>query len=513
MYLSAVAWILAVRALAEQEFCGNSDDQECHAALENDGTEGHIHLLQQQALKTAKSAEAGPNALKTGKSLAAENGHKEKYTTSTTTTFTGTVGVVTCEYAEEPEYAVYKYPFFTDVASAALCKPYSQNWNEQMAGFDLGGNSFLPLYTSKDLTVKNEKVERVTMWVHGAKLNAEWFYCVGRGAADFHDNSESTLVLSPLFPDHIYRGSGWSSSLNSTQESPCWQDASYATGLNWGFANLQINLLWNLGGNSAPLPDGATISALQILDMVIGAFLPKGRYFNTFPNVKKVQLVGFSAGGHICHYWSFFSPMASQPGVEVILGDLNHYLYLDDKRPDQDCRKLQDTGKNNSCHDYSVPAQDACEVYATSKNTIKGWGFPDINSPAYNGFPFGLNISDPAWFFGSGSYFEYVGTLLSNPALIEEMIYYFPSKNVYQVQGDRDVCNCGIKDYHNLQDETCYPTHNPPALPPDTAKVTCEGNYEGGELNSFGCCDTWPDSFTGPSSAGSNVATGGCLQC
>mmetsp|Transcript_116667 Transcript_116667/g.184571 ORF Transcript_116667/g.184571 Transcript_116667/m.184571 type:complete len:592 (-) Transcript_116667:248-2023(-) len=512
--LLLVSAILLVLAFTQQQFCETSDN-DCIVALESDEREGHIQLIQQRAMKMGKSA--------TATHADAASSQKEKYTTSTTST---SVGAVVCEYADEPAYAVYTYPFaspgISDNAAHALCKPYSRNWNEQMAGFDLGNNSFLPIYTSKDLTVKNEKVERVTMWIHGAKLNAEWFYCVGRGAADLHGNSETSLVISPLFPDHIYRGSGWSSSLDSSQESPCWQDASYATGLDWGYANTEINLLWNLGGNSAPLPDGKTISALQILDKLIGAFLPKdtssaspillgkGRYVDNFPNIKKVQLVGFSAGGHICHFWSFFSPLASLASVEIILGDLNHYLYLDDKRPGLECRKLQDTGKNSSCRDYSVPTQDACDVYATSKNTINGWGFPDIDSPAYNGFPFGLSISNPAWFSGLGAYFEYVGGILSDRALVEELIYYFPSKNVYQVQGDRDVCNCGIKDYRNLQDETCYPTHNPPALPPDTAKTYCDGNFEGGEFNGFGCCDTWPDSFTGPSSSGTNVATGGC---
>jgi len=215
--------------------------------------------------------------------------------------------------------------------------------------------------------------------------------------------------------------------------------------------------------------------------------------------------------------WSFFSdmPLVTNPLVTVVYGDATTYMYFDNNRPTVGCRAEMNTGTEHTCTNYTVPAPDACKIYATNPpadTEIEGWSSTSIEG--YNVYEYGLgiNLDDPSLYSSTTVYapYGYIGKYLLDDSATEVLLDKFPKKNIKSVQGAKDACNCGSINYQNMQNEWCYPTVNPPSIPPNPNTPFCTTNLFGGMMGIYTCCDTWPDSFAGIS--GNDQAGGSCRE-
>jgi hypothetical protein len=225
--------------------------------------------------------------------------------------------------------------------------------------------------------------------------------------------------------------------------------------------------------------------------------------------------MGFSEGASLMNKWSFFSdmPLVTSPSVAVIYGDATTYMYFDSKRPSLGCRAEENTGTEHICGDFSVPEPDACLIYATNPpadTEIYGWSSTAIKG--YNIYEYGLGIwtQDPTLYQGVDAPYGFIGKFLLEDSSVEKLLDKFPDKNIMSVQGAKDACNCGSINFHNMQNEWCYPTVNPPSIPANPNIPYCTSNYFGGMMGPYTCCDTWPDSFAG--AGGNDQAGGSCRE-
>jgi hypothetical protein len=171
------------------------------------------------------------------------------------------------------------------------------------------------------------------------------------------------------------------------------------------------------------------------------------------------------------------------------------------------------TGVDHTCSNYTVPEPDACKIYATNPpadTEIEGWSSTSI--AGYNVYEYGLGIwmQDPGLYSGTDAPYGYIGKYLTDESATEVLINKFPKKNIKSVQGAKDACNCGSINFQNMQNEWCYPTVNPPSIPPNPNTPFCTTNLFGGMMGPYTCCDTWPDSFAGVS--GNDQAGGSCRE-
>jgi len=376
-----------------------------------------------------------------------------------------------------------------------------------------GGTSFLPLYTSLPMNTTHQNITKVAIWFHGALCNADEYFCEGLISAEAANAMEDTLVIAPLFFIYTIMGKHWAESMPPNAVSPCW--ARQPGGQSF------TSSLWSVGGNSTPITaadgDEFTISSFTLIDKLISSFMPGGEWAMSFPNIQKVTLMGFSEGASLMNKWSFFSdmPLVTNPLVTVVYGDATTYMYFDNNRPTVGCRAEMNTGTEHTCTNYTVPAPDACKIYATNPpadTEIEGWSSTSIEG--YNVYEYGLgiNLDDPSLYSSTTVYapYGYIGKYLLDDSATEVLLDKFPKKNIKSVQGAKDACNCGSINYQNMQNEWCYPTVNPPSIPPNPNTPFCTTNLFGGMMGTYTCCDTWPDSFAGIS--GNDQAGGSCRE-
>jgi hypothetical protein len=458
-------------------------------AWEADTKDDHVCLLQKGVAK------------KTAQTIATKATVSEA--ASTTTTTTAACGFATTEIVNS---------FFTNAAIKYKCE-----------GFDLpkyhggmlfgGGTAFLPLYSSIPLDVVNTKITKVAMWFHGALCNADEYFCEGVISAEAAGAMEDTLVIAPLFFIYKMTGKFWSDALPPNAVSPCW--ARQPGGESF------TSSLWSVGGNSTPIPDASggefTLSSFSLIDKLIESFTSAGQFGTNFPNIQKVSLMGFSEGASLMNKWSFFSdmPLLKNPLVSVIYGDATTYMFFDSKRPSLSCRPEENTGTNHKCDNFTIPKPDACLIYATNPpadTEILGWSSTAIKG--YNIYEYGLGIwtQDITLYTGQEAPYGYIGKFLLDDDKVEELLDKYPQKNIKSVQGAKDACNCGSINFKNMQNEWCYPTVNPPSIPPNPNTPFCTSNYFGGTMDNgkYTCCDTWPDSFAGD--GGNDQAGGSCRE-
>lgn len=196
----------------------------------------------------------------------------------------------------------------------------------------------------------------------------------------------------------------------------------------------------------------------------------------TFPHAKRIALVGFSAGGQVVarHSWATsISLQSSDSDSEVetlryIVSDPSSYLYLTAHRPMPSCIPLNDSGYSlNTDHSY-------CTAFSSDSDVV-----PNIDScSSYNSWKYGLGG------FGDTATYSYLTPFVGDSDAIEQQTTKLRSKDVRFILGGSDVCNCNSAGYTNPQSTTCYPS--------DTtgSALECSPN----DINSAGCCDTYPAS-------------------
>jgi len=292
----------------------------------------------------------------------------------------------------------------------------------------------------------NSDITVAVVFVHGLAADAQTYFCDGMEAVSAEGLAKSALVLSPWFGNSQATGAEWlPSSGNSTWLSAYWN-----------------TYRWVAGGNASPEPSKYTTS-FDILDAIVST-LATAKSSGRFPNLSRVTLNGFSAGAQVLSRWAFFSSYANGAvdtglTIRTIVADGSSYLYLDQKRPAEECRVETDTGTQHTCDSFAVPNVTAC--------------------PTYDNFKYGLNLSNVG-------YNLYLDSFQADPDLIANATTAFlNSTEVRFIFGNEDVCNCNTEGYSNTQSTICYPSG-----------TACSPNTYGSTLNGVACCDTYPDTLT-----------------
>jgi len=298
---------------------------------------------------------------------------------------------------------------------------------------------FIPIFSTLPFYAMSHHIENAVIFSHGISGNAAMYYCDGVHIAEKQRASRTTLTLAPYFGDTPMPSCYWDSKIPGNQTSAYWPSGR-----------------WLSGGDGA---EEGMPSAFDVLDTIILG-LVDAKKTGRFPNLKKITFAGFSAGCQLGSRWGFFSEVAKEEMLQIIVGDCGTYMYLSETRPTAECRKSSSVLANSTCTTFKVPST--------------------TEFPGYNDYKYGLNISESL--LPSYSYLTDFAT--PDSPMLEQAFQDFPKKNIKFGCGNEDSCNCQATNYSNA--DWCFPK-----------KAVCSPDPFGYSLAGRNCCDTYPDSTTG----------------
>jgi hypothetical protein len=174
--------------------------------------------------------------------------------------------------------------------------------------------------SNHSISAPNNKIRQLVIYIHGARRNGQDYYEWGEKAVNAAHKQEETLFFSPQF--------------NSEKDL---EDHKHdATHLFWVKNN------WRIGDESVSSEKRVmadSFSSFSLIDSVIARACNK----KLFPNLKRITVVGHSAGGQFVSRYVGMTPL---PNVlttyqfNFIVMNPSTYLYLDERRPVQSDKGL-----------------------------------------------------------------------------------------------------------------------------------------------------------------------------
>jgi hypothetical protein len=169
-----------------------------------------------------------------------------------------------------------------------------------------GGPARTMVYRTQPLTVKNDKITRALIVIHGTNRDADNFFRSTMAAAFLADALDDTVLIVP----HIASAAG-----------TC-KDALAANEVSWNCSS------WRTGG--ASMAD----EKLTTFDMV-DELLQRLAKRDAFPNLKAIVLAGHSAGGQFVTRYEMANKVHEKLGVPVtyVVANPSSYAWIDATRP------------------------------------------------------------------------------------------------------------------------------------------------------------------------------------
>jgi hypothetical protein len=193
------------------------------------------------------------------------------------------------------------YFLTASVALAQYCSTATPNCTEPLPLGD--GKKFSLLYRNYPLQVKNEKIERAMIIIHGAGRNADDYFSSGMAAALLAGALENTIVISPRFAGNT------------------------GTGCKDPIAEGEI--AWDCGDwkNGFEAINHKGVYSYDFIDEI----LKKLDDTNLFPNLKGIVVSGHSAGGQIVNRYAAVNKMHKKLHVPMryVVSNPSSYVYLD----------------------------------------------------------------------------------------------------------------------------------------------------------------------------------------
>lgn len=160
---------------------------------------------------------------------------------------------------------------------------------------------------------QNNKIKHLVIYIHGARRNGLDYYEWGEKAVNAAKKTDETLFISPQF--------------NSEKDLEDHKhDASH---LFW------TNNNWRVGDESVSSKKRKieeSFSSFSLIDSMIARACNK----KLFPKLKKITIVGHSAGGQFVSRYVGMTPMPNilkRCKFNFIVMNPSSYMYLDDRRP------------------------------------------------------------------------------------------------------------------------------------------------------------------------------------
>ena len=182
--------------------------------------------------------------------------------------------------------------------------------------FDIkkGEKTYTLRYASNHpIAERNKKIKQLIIYIHGARRNGLDYYEWGEAAVKAANKDEETLFISPQF----------------TSEKDLEDHKHDANHLFWVSNN------WRIGDESVSSKKrkmAEAFSSFSLTDSIINRVCNR----NLFPKLKKIIVIGHSAGGQFVSRYAGMTPM---PNIlrgykfRFIIMNPSTYLYLDDRRP------------------------------------------------------------------------------------------------------------------------------------------------------------------------------------
>jgi hypothetical protein len=170
----------------------------------------------------------------------------------------------------------------------------------------LGLGRFLPLYRTHALGVRDTRIERAVIVVHGTDRNADTYFATMVASLQAAGTLASTLVVSPHFQALADA---------PRADEPYWSTDGWKHG--------------DLSASDSPL---ARISSYAAVDTLLGVLAQR----RSFPNLRSIVVTGHPAGGQFAHRYAGSSPAPDGLGslrVRFVVANPSTYLWLRPERP------------------------------------------------------------------------------------------------------------------------------------------------------------------------------------
>ncbi|MBL7818540.1 MAG: hypothetical protein JNL70_26310 [Saprospiraceae bacterium] len=178
----------------------------------------------------------------------------------------------------------------------------------------------LPYASNHPMAEHNKKIKQLIIYIHGARRNGLDYYEWGEAAVKSANKDDETLFIAPQF----------------TSEKDLEDHKHNENHLFWANNN------WRIGDESVSSKKRKmtdAFSSFSLVDSMITCICNP----QLFPKLKKVIVIGHSAGGQFVSRYAGMTPM---PNIlrgykfRFIIMNPSTYMYLDDRRPTKTADKL-----------------------------------------------------------------------------------------------------------------------------------------------------------------------------
>ena len=169
-----------------------------------------------------------------------------------------------------------------------------------------GGPTRTMIYRTWPLGVKNERIARALVVIHGTNRDADAYFRSAVAAAFLADALEDTILIVP----HITSAAGGCHDVLAPSE------------VSWNCRS------WRTGG---PSTADDKLTTFDMADEILRRLARK----DTFPNLKTIVVAGHSAGGQFVNRYEMSNRVHESLGVPVryVVSNPSSYAWIDSTRP------------------------------------------------------------------------------------------------------------------------------------------------------------------------------------
>ena len=173
-----------------------------------------------------------------------------------------------------------------------------------------GGPARFLVYRSQPLGVRNERITRAMLMIHGQNRDADNYYRHALAAGFLADALDDTVIVSLRF---------------ASNEGGSCKDALAEDELGWGCLGPDS---WRNGG---PALGNAAITSYDPVDEILRRLATR----EAFPNLNAIVVAGHSAGGQYVGRYAMANKVHDELPVPpaYVVANPSSYTYLDDLRP------------------------------------------------------------------------------------------------------------------------------------------------------------------------------------
>jgi len=234
------------------------------------------------------------------------------------------------------------------ISSDFFCPPKKEKHNAYAV--PLGSNFYLPIFASHPPGGPVSKdMKQAIIVMHGAPRSAMQYFRDTLDVVDKQHKPQHTVVIAPAIPDKPCEAGKWSNrrrqQVPDDFKAPTWDSQRE----------------WMFGGGSDRRRRRQGMSSFDALDTVVDWTQEE------YPNLDRVVVTGFSAGGQMVLRWAVMSPEGEggktrfgDLNLRIIIGSPSTVLYLNEDRPKKSCRPDKDQGQYHSCKEFFTPSAHAC---------------------------------------------------------------------------------------------------------------------------------------------------------